>query len=1273
LKHQIWVYNQCLTISDQAKGKKMKNFTLIILVLILANVLTGQEQQKKKRSFYTPDAELCVVRYFENSASTEAIYTTSFTNYIGRKNGSIAEFSHNDVYRYVVRFNLYDLGNVRIDEASLSTRVNSTGTAFTYQILDFNGDDFGEAYGTVWNNAENGSTFSSGLDYDTDNYYDGEDLLDALQEAVDGDGYIYFALICEDESTNNTQGEVALGGIELNIEATQRINYTITNSFGGGQIIVNGDNYNSGAVIPWIPGEDIVLESYDQTYQGDSYFSLNKWTNLTDNQVIDQNPWTTFFLYDVEIRAEYIKEIQITVATSFGSESIDIDGENHPSGSVFNWFSGEEHTFFATQSFIIDGQYYSFTGWSDCNGNAHSSNPLTLSFDDDCSLTAEYSITHAEKEVANHYNGNNIENSTLSVPGLQENIPSGSTVVLEIDRDYSIVTDEQIIIEPDVKHHNWQLLNNEYRLSYSFNLAEQEHDEIIAYFNEYRTAMLVPAHDDISYQIRDPWYVNSEGLQSNAFHDIAEVTQNNIYPSVFLEQGYENGIWTPPYYSVNVEEPVTIGTISGEKWAMEFNNWSESSGKATFQDADALETPVVFHADGAEIRANYDAYTRHLASETHLNADLSANRTVVYCEEKVPMFDPDDNPVSVGDYYYMIYQDGHRLYTTRSKDAVSWEPEELLVGNSDDPLYDFNPSIDFFNGRKGNAYANVSRLLVSYPLIVEDQNTYVIVIVVQEKDFLTDTWTEPMPVGGAIYLDNAGPVHVRTHASYAVTTQFRRRVIVEISDNNVNHIYSFISGNDNFSFQQSPGNILSGKNITYNNGHTNQDAFGITYFDNNGKLYYLYSDGETWHQSNQIKVSNPVYPHRMNLQNATLVLDEISGPNTISHIAWEVENLSFPSWHNKEVYYATVEGTTPANAIVTQKGKFSRIYNYENTLEPSLSIKAVGSDDVSVALGFARNPNKFVYLVQNLQESSRNWQHHTLGAGYRPVLGQQTDNMALWHLPHDEIFPFTTAVLPEDGGIAMKAVVRLDYKINPADNNNQEGIISIDLVEVQKNDEKVDIKKNLKSEPLTFSGSNEKLSYAMSIRFINISDNIDPNKVLLSIAAESDEGKIPLSNFKVSELQDASDEQIKSVIKKSRIDNIPLDAGVVVIEPGVMTLMDKSIVFMTDDEIDDILSKASVIEEAYENLIPTQFALDQNYPNPFNPFTTITYALPEQGNVELTVYNSLGQKVRTLVNKHQQAGYHSYIFNGNSVASGIYFYSLKTAKYQQTRKMLLIK
>jgi hypothetical protein len=580
----------------------------------------------------------------------------------------------------VVRFNLYDLGNVRIDEASLSTRVNSNGTASTYQILDFNGDDFGEAYGTVWNNAVNGSTFSSGLDYDTDNYYDGEDLLDALQEAVDGDGYIYFALICEDESTNNTQGEVALGGIELNIETTQRINYTITNSFGGGQIIVNGDYYNSGAVIPWIPGEDIVLESYDQTYQGDSYFSLNKWTNLTDIQVIDQNPWTTFFLYDVEIRAEYIKEIQITVATSFGSESIDVDGENHPSGSVFNWFTGEEHTFFATQSFIIDGQYYSFTGWSDCSGNAYSSNPLTLSFDDNCSLTAEYSITHAEKEVANHYNGNNIENSTLSVPGLQESIPSGSTVVLEIDHDYSIVTDAQIIIEPDVKHHDWLQFSDEFRLNFSFNLADRDLDKIVANFKEYSTAMLVPAHDDISYQIRDPWYVNSEGLQSNAFHDIAEVTQNNIYPSVFLEQGYENGIWTPPYYSVNVEEPVTIGTISGEKWAMEFNNWSESSGKATFQDADALETPVVFHADGAEIRANYDPYTRHLASETDPLIRNNGDRVMVYGKETHPLDIPVDSGHLVydGNRFFMVYQEDNQLFLTSSANCETWTVDELL-------------------------------------------------------------------------------------------------------------------------------------------------------------------------------------------------------------------------------------------------------------------------------------------------------------------------------------------------------------------------------------------------------------------------------------------------------------------------------------------------------------------------------------------------------------------------------------------------------------------
>ena len=89
-------------------------------------------------------------------------------------------------------------------------------------------------------------------------------------------------------------------------------------------------------------------------------------------------------------------------------------------------------------------------------------------------------------------------------------------------------------------------------------------------------------------------------------------------------------------------------------------------------------------------------------------------------------------------------------------------------------------------------------------------------------------------------------------------------------------------------------------------------------------------------------------------------------------------------------------------------------------------------------------------------------------------------------------------------------------------------------------------------------------------------------------------------------------------------------------------------------------------------------SLMNNYPNPFNPETKINYSLAEDGNVELTVYNIKGQKVRTLINNNVEAGEHSVIWNGNDekgnkVSSGVYFYSLRTEGGVLNKKMLLLK
>ncbi len=86
-----------------------------------------------------------------------------------------------------------------------------------------------------------------------------------------------------------------------------------------------------------------------------------------------------------------------------------------------------------------------------------------------------------------------------------------------------------------------------------------------------------------------------------------------------------------------------------------------------------------------------------------------------------------------------------------------------------------------------------------------------------------------------------------------------------------------------------------------------------------------------------------------------------------------------------------------------------------------------------------------------------------------------------------------------------------------------------------------------------------------------------------------------------------------------------------------------------------------------------KYELTQNYPNPFNPTTTISYILPQTGMVRLTLYNILGQEIRTLVNEVKEAGIHTFNFDASDLNSGMYIYKIESGSFTQTRKMTLVK
>ena len=109
-----------------------------------------------------------------------------------------------------------------------------------------------------------------------------------------------------------------------------------------------------------------------------------------------------------------------------------------------------------------------------------------------------------------------------------------------------------------------------------------------------------------------------------------------------------------------------------------------------------------------------------------------------------------------------------------------------------------------------------------------------------------------------------------------------------------------------------------------------------------------------------------------------------------------------------------------------------------------------------------------------------------------------------------------------------------------------------------------------------------------------------------------------------------------------------------------------------------IMNGTTDVDDDPLGTLPGDFALHPNRPNPFNPSTAIRYDLPEQARVEITVYNMIGQVVRTLVDRHVSPGQHEVIWDGcddtgHPVSSGLYLYRMTAGDFTQSRKMLLLK
>jgi hypothetical protein len=124
---------------------------------------------------------------------------------------------------------------------------------------------------------------------------------------------------------------------------------------------------------------------------------------------------------------------------------------------------------------------------------------------------------------------------------------------------------------------------------------------------------------------------------------------------------------------------------------------------------------------------------------------------------------------------------------------------------------------------------------------------------------------------------------------------------------------------------------------------------------------------------------------------------------------------------------------------------------------------------------------------------------------------------------------------------------------------------------------------------------------------------------------------------------------------------------------NIKTAEQDTIEFLITDNKSIYLTKQFVLKYS----APTDYKLEQNYPNPFNPTTKIRYSVPNLGselqNINLTVYDILGNQIKTLVNEPKETGYHEIDFNASTLASGVYIYRLSADNFVSVKKMMVLK
>jgi hypothetical protein len=257
----------------------------------------------------------------------------------------------------------------------------------------------------------------------------------------------------------------------------------------------------------------------------------------------------------------------------------------------------------------------------------------------------------------------------LAIDGVSSSIPSGASVPLATNANYTMRTNYKIIAGHNWMHHHWNSSDSSFKMHKSLftepNLGEQK-----ARFNDYDSCTFTNNLGSIAgINIHDPWYRDASGIQPDDFRPFSEVAPDMKH-EVFKDQNLYQGT---PSYSVKADETIT-SEVHGQDIDWYFQNWS-ASDSINIQTPQDSQTAVVFRGNNEALTANYKG---HLASNNYTATGYNNGRRIVRTNANT---------------LYLVYEDNNDLWYSKSTDnGASWQPEELILRSNANFTYK-QPSI----------------------------------------------------------------------------------------------------------------------------------------------------------------------------------------------------------------------------------------------------------------------------------------------------------------------------------------------------------------------------------------------------------------------------------------------------------------------------------------------------------------------------------------------------------------------------------------------------